>query len=57
MLRAPCTYVGLHGKNIDLLNEIPIKEEVINVEESMKDNVSANLYATVELRKKELEEK
>ena len=51
------TYVNLHGKNINLRNEISIEEEVIKVDESMKDSLLANLYATVEFLKNELEEK
>ena len=41
----------LCGQIFDLLNEIPIGKEVINVEESVKDGLLANLHATVEFRK------
>ena len=54
---ASITYVGLHGKNIDILNEIPMENEVINIEESVKDKLLASLYATLDFFKKELEEK
>jgi hypothetical protein len=45
------------GKNIDILNEIPMENEVINIEESVKDKLLASLYGTLDFFKKELEEK
>ena len=41
---------------VKAVNEISIEKEVINFEEGMKYSLSANIYATVEFVKKEVEE-
>ena len=47
------THVGLNGMKIDPSIELPIYRQ----DEDFKDSLLANLYSTVELLKKELEQK